>query len=62
MQFINAIIEEIEENIFRMEVFYSWYNLYNYSDVYVFSSLEKAKDKLLEIRTRDRLSIVTLSK
>lgn len=55
--FISASIRKLHETCYILEIKYSWYWLAQYSEVFVFPSLQEAKDKLLAERTHDHVKI-----
>ena len=58
MAFINAVIEQMNPSLWKLTIYYSYYNLYNYTTIEAFSTLQEAKDYLLDARCYDKLSIV----
>lgn len=56
-RFINATIQELNIGVWVLTINYSFYNLYNYKNVYVFKSMEDAIKKLALERTNDKLEI-----
>lgn len=60
MSYISATITEKANNLWELIVYYSYYNLYNYVDKYSYATQQECKDKLLDVRTYGKLSIVKL--
>ena len=61
VQFLTAIIQEDDKDLWTLTIHYTYYNLYNYSENFSFKTLDECKYKLLEIRTYNRLSIIKKS-
>lgn len=45
-------------NCYVLSVTYSYYWLYNYNLIFVFSTIEEAKNKLIALRCHDNIQIV----
>lgn len=56
-KFLSASIVGVSANAFKLSIDYSYYNLYNYSNVYVYDTLQKCKDKLIIERTLNKIKI-----
>lgn len=56
--FVSAQITKANENAFQLKITWSWYGVANYEESFLFSSLEEAKKKFIEIRSNDRLSAI----
>jgi hypothetical protein len=54
-RFINARIDKINENAFVLKIVWNWFFVVDYEEVHVFSTLDEAKSKFLEIRADCRL-------
>ena len=57
-QFISSEISEQFPNCWRLEIKYSYYNLYTFVETFMLSSLNSAKNKLIIERCGDRIRIV----
>jgi hypothetical protein len=56
--FVSAQITKANENAYQLKIIWTWYNITNYEESFLFSSLEEAKKKFIEIRSNDRLSAI----
>jgi hypothetical protein len=56
--FKSAEIMQISDNIYRLEINYCWYFLMDYTETFVYDSLDKAKTKLLTERSNYRLKYI----
>jgi len=56
--FVSATIEKINENCYTLRVNTTWFAFWQVEDFFVFTSLQDAKAKLLEIRCKGNLSVV----
>lgn len=54
-QFVSSTIKQINEKTYTLTITYCWYYMYNFDEVFIFDSLEKAKTKLLSERTGYRI-------
>jgi len=57
MWFISAKIDKINESCYTLRICNTWYFLWQVENFFVFSTLEEAKAKLLEIRCKGNLTI-----
>ena len=57
-QFIRADIREIRQGVVRLVVVYSFYNLYEFEDVFIESSIADAIKKLAQERCHGKLQII----
>ena len=57
-RFICASIKEITPQCFKLTVKYNYYNLYEFSDVFVYKTLAEAKDKLIVERCDNKIEII----
>ena len=56
--FISASIIKANQQAYLLKITWTWYNISNYEESFLFSTLEEAKKKFIEIRSNDRLSAV----
>lgn len=56
--FVAATIKKANENAYQLTITWTWYNIMNYDESFLFSTMEEAKKKFIEIRSNDRLSAV----
>ena len=57
MWFISAHVNKINDTCYTLRVRNTWYFLWEVENFFVFSTLEEAKAKLLEIRCKGNLTI-----
>ena len=57
-KFLNAEIKQISGQAWKLTINYSYYNLYNYSCVYVYKSLVEAKNRLILERCNKKIIII----
>ena len=55
--FISSKIEKINETSYKLTIKYSYFGLYYYDEVFVYSSLDEARNKLLDERCYDKLVV-----
>lgn len=56
--FVAATIKKANENAYQLTITWTWYNLMNYDESFLFSTMDEAKKKFIDIRSNDRLSAV----
>jgi hypothetical protein len=56
-RFIKARIDQINDQCFVLTITWNWFYVVDFETIEVFSKLEDAKRKFLEIRSDDRLQI-----
>ena len=57
MWFISAKIQKINDTCYTLRIFTTWYFLWQVQEFFVFTTLEEAKAKLLEIRCKGNLTV-----
>ena len=55
--FISAAISTINESAYQLRITWSWYSVYEYDETFLFHTLDAAKSKFLEIRSRGQLHL-----
>ena len=55
--FVNSVIKKVNENSWKLTITFSFYLLYNYDEVYVYSTKKDCIDKLMSVRCYDRIRI-----
>jgi len=58
MRFGKAIITKLNSSTYKMTITSYYLYFFPYVDVYVFTSMEQAKTKLLQIRCRDHIEVI----
>ena len=56
-RFISATIDGVSANAWKLTLTYTYYSLYTYSDVFVYDSLQKCKDRLVLERCNNKIEI-----
>ena len=54
--YINSKITKVGGS-YKLDIQYSYYYIMNYNEVYVFQTLQEAKDKLIHERCHGRISV-----
>lgn len=57
VQFSKATITN-KNGVYVLEVEYTYWGIWNYTETHILKTLEEAKSKLLQIRTKDHLIII----
>ena len=57
MWFLRADIKKINENCYTLRLYNTWYMFWQVQEFFVFTTLEEAKAKLLEIRCKGNLTV-----
>jgi hypothetical protein len=57
-RFVRAEIKQRTPQCFKLTITYSFYSLYDFSEVFVYKSLQEAKDRLITERCHANLTIL----
>jgi hypothetical protein len=57
-RFQKAEINMISNTAYKLTIWYSFYNIYNYTDVFVYPTLDEAKHKLILERCHNEIKIL----
>ena len=57
MWFISAHVKKINDNCYTLRICTTWYMFWSDEQFFVFTTLEEAKAKLLEIRCKGNLTV-----
>lgn len=57
-RFQKAEINMISNTAYKLTIWYSFYNIYNYTEVFVYPTLDEAKHKLILERCHNEIKIL----
>lgn len=57
-KFIKAEITGVSANAWKLSIHYNYYGLYTYTDVFVYDTQQKAKDRLILERCQNKIKII----
>ena len=56
--FQSAEIKQVNNSCYKLTIKYSYYGLYDYSDVFVYKTLQETKDRLIIERCHGHINII----